>query len=138
IEARAGRVFLAFPSLKEIDNRIRLAADKRCAELRHLCDSLDKVVPDWWNSGWLNARYLARHLGTKIGAAKGWNWMATEFAVGREGVVNVANGVELLLRGQIDLVLAQNDAASFAGQKIWIVDYKTGSDKELKTSDLHD
>ena len=117
IEARDGRVFSAFPSLKEIDNRIRLAADKRCAELRHLCDSLGKVVPDWWNSGWLNARYLARHLGTKIGAAKGWNWMATEFAVGREGAVKIVDGVELELRGQIDLVFAQNDAPSFAGTK---------------------
>ena len=26
----------------------------------------------------------------------------------------------------------------FAGQKFWIVDYKTGSTKELKSSDLHD
>jgi hypothetical protein len=138
IEARNGRIFSAFPSLKEIDNRIRLAADKRCAELRHLCDSLGKVVPDWWNSGWLNARYLARHLGAKIGRAKGWEWMATELSVGREGVVKIADGVELELHGQIDLVLVQNDSASFAGEKIWIVDYKTGSTRELKTSDLHD
>ena len=138
IEARDGRIFSAFPSLKEIDNRIRLAADERCAELRHLCDLLGKVVPDWWNSGWLNARYLARHLGAKIGGAKGWKWMATELSVGREGAVKIADGVELELHGQIDLVLAQNDAASFAGQKIWIVDYKTGSTRELKASDLHD
>jgi hypothetical protein len=138
IEARDRRIFAAFPSLKEIDNRIRLAADERCAELRHLCDLLGKVVPDWWNSGWLNARYLARHLGAKIGGAKGWKWMATELSVGREGAVKIADGVELELHGQIDLVLAQNDAASFAGQKIWIVDYKTGSTRELKASDLHD
>ena len=138
IEARDGRIFSAFPSLKEIDNRIRLAADERCAELRHLCDLLGKVVPDWWNSGWLNARYLARHLGAKIGGAKGWKWMATELSVGREGPVKIADGVQLELHGQIDLVLAQNDAASFAGQKIWIVDYKTGSTRELKASDLHD
>jgi hypothetical protein len=86
----------------------------------------------------LNARYLARHLGAKIGGAKGWEWMATELAVGREGAVKIADGVELELHGQVDLVLAQNDAASFAGQKIWIVDYKTNSTRELKTSDLHD
>jgi hypothetical protein len=138
IEARDGRIFSPFPSPKEIDNRIRLAADKRCAELRHLCDSLGKVVPDWWNSGWLNARYLARHLGAKIGDAKGCKWMATELSVGREGTVKIADGVQLELHGQIDLVLAQNDSASFAGQKIWIVDYKTGSTRELKASDLHD
>jgi hypothetical protein len=96
------------------------------------------MVPDWWNSGWLNALYIARHLGAKIGGADGWKWMATELAVGRDGAVKIADGVELEMHGQIDLVLAQNDAASFARQKIWVVDYKTGSIKELKASDLHD
>jgi hypothetical protein len=64
--------------------------------------------------------------------------MATERAVGREGAVKIAESVELKLRGQIDLVLAEDDAPSFVGEKIWIVDYKTGSAKELKASDLHD
>ena len=138
IEARDGRIFSAFPALTKIDKRIRLAADERCAALRRLCELLGKVVPDWWTSGWLNARYLARYLGAKIGSAKGWEWMATEVAVGREAAVKIADGVELELHGQIDLALAQNDADSFAGQKIWVVDYKTGSTKELKSSDLHD
>jgi hypothetical protein len=138
IEKRDGKILSAFPTLAEIDGRIRFAADKQCAALRRLCGLADKVIPDWWRSGWLNARYLARHLGAKIGATEGWNWMATELAVGREGAVKIAADVELQLRGQIDLVLAQNDASSFAGQKIWIVDYKTGSNRELKTSDLHD
>jgi hypothetical protein len=138
IETRDGKIFSAFPTLAKIDERIRFAADEQCAALRHLCGLAGKVVPDWWNSGWLNAHYLARHLGAKIGAAKEWNWMATEWAVGREGAVKIADAVELQLRGKIDLVLAQNDAPSFGGQKIWIVDYKTGSDRELKTSDLHD
>jgi len=138
IEPRNGRIFSAFPSLVTIDQRIRLAADECCADLRRLCNLSGKVVPDWWNSGWLNARYLARHLGAKIGSAKGWKWMATELAVGRDGAVKIADGAEIELHGQIDLVLAQNDAASFAGQKIWVVDYKTGSTRELKASDLHD
>ena len=138
IETRDGKIFSVFPTLTEIDERIRFAANEQCAALRRLCGLVGKVVPDWWSSGWLNARYLARHLGAKIGAAKGWNWMATELVVGREGAVKIADGVELQLHGQIDLVLAQNDVVSFDGQKIWIVDYKTGSTKELKTSDLHD
>jgi hypothetical protein len=138
IQRREGKIFSAFPTVAKIDERIRFAADEQCAALRRLCGLVSKVVPDWWTSGWLNARYLARHLGAKIGAAKGWNWMATELAVGREGAVKIADGVELQLHGQIDLVLAQNDAPSFAGQTIWIVDYKTCSTRELKTSDLHD
>jgi hypothetical protein len=133
-----GKIFSKFPTLPEIDKRVRSAADEQRAEVRRLCGLLGKVVPDWWSSGWLNARYLARHLGAKIGAAKGWNWIATELAVGREGAVKIAGSVELKLHGRIDLVLAEDDASSFAGEKIWIVDYKTGSARELKTSDLHD
>ena len=95
IETRDGKIFSAFPALAKIDERIRFAADEQCAALRRLCGLAGKVVPDWWISGWLNARYLARHLGAKIGAAKGWNWMATELAVGREGAVKIADGVEL-------------------------------------------
>jgi hypothetical protein len=138
IETRDGKIFSTFPTVTEIDKRIRFAADEQYAAVRHLCGLVGKTVPDWWTSGWLNARYLARHLGAKIGAAEGWSWMATELAVGREGAVKIADGVELRLHGQIDLVLAQDDASSFAGEKIWIVDYKTGSAKELKASDLHD
>src|SRR5437899_2544220 len=138
IQTPDGKIFSAFPTLTKIDERIRLAVDERCAALRRLCGMVGKVVPDWWISGWLNARYLARHLGAKIGGAQGWNWIATELAVGREGAVKIADGVELELHGQIDLVFGQNDAPSFAGQTIWIVDYKTGSNRELKTSDLHD
>jgi hypothetical protein len=138
IEKREGKIFSAFPSLTRIDERICFTADERHAAIRQLCGLLGKVVPDWWTSGWLNARYLARHLGAKIGVVKGWNCMTTELAVGRDGVVKIADGVELGLRGQIDLVLTHDDAPSFAGENIWVVDYKTGSAKELKPSDLHD
>lgn len=137
-ETPSGKIFAPFPVSTKIDKCIQFAADESRAGLQHLCELLGKVVPDWWNSGWLNARYLARHLGHKIGGAAGWNWMAAELPVGREGAVKIGDDIALQMRGQIDLVLAQNDAASFAGQKIWIVDYKTGSTKELKASDLHD
>jgi hypothetical protein len=137
-ETKEGKLFARFPSPPEIDERIRVSADERRAALQQLCHSLGKVVPVWWTSGWLNARYLARYLGGKIGSVEDWNWMATEFSIGREGPVKITDDIELFLRGQIDLILAQNDAADFAGQRVWIVDYKTGATKELKSSDLHD
>jgi hypothetical protein len=137
-ETAAGKIFAALPSSTEIDERVRISADERLAALLQLCDSLGRVVPDWWNSGWLNARYLARHLGGKIASAEGWKWIATEFSIGDEREVKITDNIHLQLRGRIDLVLAQKDAENFAGQKIWIVDYKTNSTKELKDSDLHD
>lgn len=138
VETTDGKLFATFPSSKIIDVRICASADARRASLRKLCQSSGKVLPDWWSSGWLNARYLARHLGSKIGMAKGWGWIAAELPVGRDRSVKIAESIELQLRGQIDLVLAQNDAVDFAGQKIWIVDYKTGATKEQKKTDLHD
>lgn len=137
-ETRPDKLFAPFPSAEIIDDRVCASADERCATVQELCDSLDKRVPDWWRSGWLNARYLARHLGGKIATVKEWPWMAAELPIGREGAVKIDNDVELQLRGQIDLILAQAERSDFKGQKIWIVDYKTGATKELKSSDLHD
>jgi hypothetical protein len=137
-QAKEGCLFGAFPSSAIIDERVRVSADECRVALQLLCDSLGKSVPDWWNSGWLNARYLARHLGGKIASARGWGWMATELRVGRDGTVKIDDEAELQLRGQIDLVLAQNNATDFAGQNVWIVDYKTSFAKELKLWDLHD
>ena len=137
-QAKDGSLFGAFPSSTIIDERVCVSADECRVALRLHCDSLGKSVPDWWNSGWLNARYLARHLGGKIAGAQGWDWMTTELRIGRDGTVKIDDEWELRLRGQIDLVLAQNNATDVAGQKIWIVDYKTGFAKELKLSDLHD
>ncbi len=137
-EIKDGKIFARFPSPAQIDERVCVAADERRATLEQLCESLGKVVPDWWNSGWLNARYLARRLGARIANTEGWNWMAPEFSIGGEGPIKITREVELILRGQIDLILAQNDTADFAGKKFWIIDYKTGSTRELKNSDLHD
>jgi hypothetical protein len=137
-DSKDGKLFAAFPSPTSIDEQICASAGKACAMLQELSDSLGKIVPDWWRSGWLNAQFLARHLGNKIASAQDWKWMVTELPIGHDAPVKLADGIELELRGQIDLVLAQTDAANFAGQKIWIVDYKTGANKELKKNDLHD
>lgn len=137
-EAQTGKLFAAFPPGTKIDKRVQVSADERRALLQQVCQSSGKTIPDWWISGWLNARYLARHLGAKIAGATGWKWMTAEYAVGRNGAVRIDDHVELQLHGRIDLLLAQNDAADFAGQTLWIVDYKTGTTKEVKDTDLHD
>jgi hypothetical protein len=117
---------------------VQSSADERRALLQEICRSLGKTIPDWWLSGWLNARYLARHLGAKIAGATDWKWMTAEYGVGRDGPVRIADAVELRMHGRIDLVLARTESTDFTGQNIWIVDYKTGAAKELKDSDLHD
>lgn len=130
--------FVPLPSPASMDERVCASADDRRALVRKLCDSLGRAVPDWWTSGWLNARYLARHLASKIGRIKDWPWMTTELPVGRDEAVKVTADVALQLRGQIDVVLAKERLTDLADKQLWIVDYKTGSAKELRSSDLHD
>lgn len=132
------RLFAPFPAATTIDARIQGSADERRNLLQNVCDASGKTIPDWWLSGWLNAKYLARHLGGKISHVSGWGWMAAEFPIGRDGTVKITDAVEVQLRGRIDLILARGDEPAFAEQELWIVDYKTGSTKELKDSDLHD
>lgn len=138
-KTRNEQFFAPFPGAGKIDERLLFFSEEYRTALQQLCDSLGKIMPDWWRSGWLNARYLARHLGDKISRAEDWRWMATaELAVGRNGAVKIADEVELLLRGQIDLILGKNDAPDFTDQQLWIVDYKTGNTKKLSAGDLHD
>jgi len=137
-EVPDGKLFAAFPASMTIDERVQTSADERRTVLQEICNSSGKTIPDWWFSGWLNARYLARHLGAKISVARDWRWMAAEYSIGREAPVRIGAHIELQLRGRIDLILAQADAPDFSRQKLWIVDYKTGSTKEVKDSDLHD
>ncbi len=49
-ETRDGKLFTAFPSATKIDERVRVSADERRATLQQLCDSLGRIVPDWWIS----------------------------------------------------------------------------------------
>src|SRR4051812_2046021 len=46
------RKFLRVPDASGIDENIRSAAKKKCAEIEHLCHSVGRQVPDWWKSGW--------------------------------------------------------------------------------------
>jgi hypothetical protein len=137
-ETPVGKLLAPFPSAAKIDERVQASADECRALLEQICRSLGKTIPDWWISGWLNARYLARHLGGKMAGATDWKWMSPEYGIDRNGAVKIADNVELHLRGRIDLVLAKNEATDLAGQTLWIVDYKTGSTKEVKDTDLHD
>jgi hypothetical protein len=132
------QLFSKLPAAKEIDQRICEAADEQRSTIARLCNSLGRDVPDWWTSSWLHARYIARHLASKLSAAGDWSWIATELPIGHDGAVEISPEISLQLRGQIDAVFAKTNAPTLAGQTLWIVDYKTGKDKPLKADALHD
>ena len=145
--AESGTKFVRLPDAAEIDNRIRVSAEQKCAEIKRLCQSIGKSVPDWWNSGWQNAFSLARYLGAKLAAVESWPWMAAEWKIEGGEPIRVAEDVSLLFRGRIDLLLARQESNSLKTEELWILDYKTGASKkalvparedtEKKKSQLH-
>lgn len=122
--------FVRLPNAAGIDQRIRAAAEEKCAEIEQLCQSAGKQVPDWWGSGWQNAFCLARVLGAKLATVEGWPWMAAEWKIEGEEPLSVTANAPLLFRGRIDLLLARHECHSLETDELWILDYKTGASKK--------
>ena len=124
--------FVRVPSASEIDERIRIAAEAKAQEVKRLCALVGKPLPDWWTSGWQNGLCLARHLGAKIATVGEWRWMATEWKIDADEAISVGEDETLSFRGRIDLLLARDEMEpNAAASELWILDYKTGSNKPL-------
>ncbi len=137
LAAAIGRspAFSAFPSADVIAARILAAAQEKRTEVQNLCRQAGKRVPDWWESGWENALCLALTLGRILSTAEGWPWAVSEWRL-EEQPIDVGEGQSLHLRGRADLLLASGveQPASIATPALWIVDFKTGSKKTLRSS----
>ena len=133
IGAGAQRTFTCLPDGREIERRIRMAAEMKWSEVASLCEAAGRHLPDWWSGGWRNALFLARALGEKIATIVEWPWMATEWIIEGDLIIKVTESAPLSLRGRIDLLLARTEprAESLATEELWIIDYKTGAKKAL-------
>ena len=129
------RIFTAFPSAAEITERILHAAEEKRAEVQRLSRDVGRDVPDWWESGWENALCLALTLGRILSTTNDWPWAVSEWRL-EEQPIDVGEGQHLLLRGRADLLLAKTprQPTSLKVPALWIVDFKTGSKKPLRSS----
>ncbi len=125
--------FVDFPTGKEMCERIESAAHRFRKAIVDLCAVSGRTVPDWWSSGWSNALALADFLASKLAEMGGQPRMAAEWRLESPQLLSVGDGNKLRVRGQIDLILAQTQPnnSQLAGADVWIVDYKTGSQKPL-------
>ena len=128
------KTFSRLPNAEEIDQRVVAAANEKRAQIEALCQHAEKPLPDWWQSGWQNALFLARVLGERLSTADAWPWMATEWKLDQEIPTRINEETTLAFRGRIDLILAREElpAGSLKANELWIVDYKTGSKKALR------
>ncbi|HEY4282570.1 MAG TPA: PD-(D/E)XK nuclease family protein [Chthoniobacterales bacterium] len=139
ITAGTARRFTRLPDPAEMDKRLAEAAEAKRLEVTRLCQATGKSVPDWWTGGWRNAVFLARILAEKLATVEDWPWMATEWTIEDEQVVQITDKASLSLRGRIDLLLARKEPAadSLETEDLWIVDYKTGAKKALAAGKIN-
>ncbi len=126
--------FVPFPPPAEIAPRILAAAERKRAEVRELCRQTGATVPDWWDSGWENALCLAQTLGRILGMIEDWKWAAPEWRLEAQPIA-LGRDRNLLLKGRADLLLGKTapPSGSLNGTDIWIIDFKTGSQKIRRT-----
>ena len=121
--------FVQRPAADEILRRVTAAANDFRGEILAILNACGRTCePDWWRSGWRNARHLAEQFARQIAAAEDWPRLATEWQL-VSPVIRLEGSEELLVRGRLDLILSRDERAD----QIWIVDYKTGEAKPLRS-----
>jgi hypothetical protein len=121
--------FVPRPAADEILRRVIAAADHFRSEIVGILNACERTCePDWWTSGWRNARHLAAKFAQQLVATEDWPQLATEWQLDSPQIIRF-NREELRVRGRLDLMLARDGHAD----QIWIVDYKTGEAKPLKS-----
>jgi PD-(D/E)XK nuclease superfamily len=122
--------FVQRPTADEILRRVTAAADNFRLEILALLKACGRTrEPDWWMSGWRNARYLARQFAEQLAATKQWPRLATEWQLDSPHVIQLGGRDELRVRGRLDLIFGHDQHG-----EIWVVDYKTGEAEPLKSN----
>jgi hypothetical protein len=109
--------------------RVVSAADDFREQLLSILSNCGRPLPDWWQSGWRNARHLAEQFAKQVSTTVDWPFLATEWKLDSPQIIPLENGGELRVRGRLDLILSRDESAT----ELWIVDYKTGEAQPLKT-----
>jgi PD-(D/E)XK nuclease superfamily len=130
--------FVEIPSAEEIRSRILETARKFRARVQALCEACAQPLPDWWSSGWSNALYIADCLAEKLSGLSDWSHMASEWRLASPTVIPLDANETLRVRGRVDLILGRGERAD-AGvgfSDLWIVDYKTGRQRDFNLREL--
>ena len=123
--------FVARPPADEINRRVTDASDNFYREILSILKKCGRErAPDWWRSGWRNARHLAENFAKQLESISGWLQLASEWKLDSPHTIQLGGGDRLNVRGRVDLILARDQRAG----EIWIVDYKTGEAEPLKST----
>ena len=126
----SAKEFVPKSSKDEIVARVKRASKEFHDEVVSILSANNRVLPDWWTSGWRNAHYLAGRFAEELGDVSNWPELATELRLDPEQSIPLDDRCQLRVRGRVDLLLARGDDSD--SRELWIVDYKTGVASALK------
>jgi hypothetical protein len=134
VRRTSGDAFVDLCEVGETGTRLVEHARKFRDEVYGLCVACGRPLPDWWESGWSNALYIADRLATKLsGLATDWTHMAPEWPLDSPTNISVGKNEFLRVRGRIDLILARGTRreSRVPFDDLWLIDYKTGRQRGL-------
>jgi PD-(D/E)XK nuclease superfamily len=129
-----GDGFVKLCEVDDIRERLIEHAGQFQKQLRELCVTCGRRLPDWWVSGWSNALYIADRLAAKLsGLASDWTHMAPEWPLDSPTNIVIGENQSLRVRGRIDLILARGKRtrSRLSFDDLWLIDYKTGRQRGL-------
>lgn len=120
---------------------LRAAADR---EARHTRERATGTLYPWWNNVWGQARAVALGLGEALAPHLPERYFLSEYSLRgpRAMALPGTTQADFELLGRIDLILVEPGAAfdptsgSFSDCACWVIDFKTGSAKNLTVSQL--
>jgi hypothetical protein len=127
--------------VKDFRPLLRAAAERERQRATERTGSL----PPWWHHVWGEARAKALGLGDALAPQLAERFFLSEYRLPGPGLVALpgTDRADFELRGQIDLLLIEPGAVpldptsgSFSDCSCWVIDFKTGSAKNLTPSRL--
>lgn len=128
------------PAIDAWIERIERAADKKRVAVARAYRQAQRALPDWWQAEWAWTRRLAQQFARSITGQQLWSHGAGEFSLRPGAKVAAPGGLNMPVRGRMDLVLGQHAAVLEAHTELqraaWIIDFKTGTDGPLSARGL--
>jgi len=121
--------------------RLRQIADLDRASAHSLYQPSGRSLPQLWNSHWEQALDKALALAELILENTSWQPLVTEFRVKDPIPLHLTGPQPLMFSGVFDLILCDAkeiplSEEDWPGKNLYVIDYKTGSDKPLSLKHL--
>jgi hypothetical protein len=126
--------FQPFRGQDEFAARVAESAQRFRRDMEGVAGRAGRVLPDWWHGLFEQAVAVSRTFARQLATVREWEYFAAELPLPDGTRIDAGAGLTLDLRGRIDLLFSR--AAGFAGEGVWIVDFKTGGRGKLKSADV--